>query len=69
MASDWLCKIQVPASESATHRVAASAPHLVLRFQKSAASMTGAMAAKPENAKRIASSKMFSLSCSFKAIR
>ncbi len=33
-----------------TNKVAASAPHLVLRFQNSAATMTGDMAAKPEKA-------------------
>src|SRR3954453_11891298 len=47
-------EIKVPATKS----VEASAPHLVLRFQNSAAIITGAMAAKPENAKRIAISKM-----------
>jgi hypothetical protein len=35
---------------AATKMVAANAPHLVLRFQNIAATMTGAMAAKPENA-------------------
>ena len=35
---------------AATNNVEASAPHLVLRFQNSAATITGDMAAKPEKA-------------------
>ena len=45
-------------SEAATNSVEASAPHLVLRFQNNAAIITGDMAAKPENANRMATSKI-----------
>src|SRR5579884_693079 len=54
---------------TATKRVEASAPHLVLRFQNSAAIITGAIAAKPENANRIAISKMPCFSLRLSAIR
>src|SRR5581483_1129552 len=42
------CSIANPNNVSATKIVDASAPHLVLRFQNSAAIITGAIAAKPE---------------------
>src|SRR5438093_1626097 len=58
--SDRCCKYQVPARQAATQSVAVSAPHFVLRFQKSAAIITGDMAAKPENANRTANSKILS---------
>src|SRR6266536_493303 len=44
------CMPATPATETRTHTVAASAPHLVLRFQKSAAARSGESAANPENA-------------------
>src|SRR4051812_30626701 len=44
------CNDAKPIKLIATNNVAASAPHFVLRFQKSAATITGAIAAKPENA-------------------
>src|SRR5437763_1083774 len=53
-----LCKLAAPITEAATKSVEARAPHLVLRFQKRAAIMIGAIAAKPENAKRTARSKI-----------
>ncbi len=60
MGSERCCKYQVPASQAATQRVEARAPYLVLLFQNNAAIMTGAIAAKPEKAKRTANSKMLS---------
>src|SRR5579859_5057594 len=52
------CKQAKVVKVPATNSVEASAPHLVLRFQNSAAIITGAIAANPENANRIAISKM-----------
>src|ERR1035437_7469673 len=44
------CNTAEPIKHAATNSVDASAPHLVLRFQNSAATITGAIAANPENA-------------------
>src|SRR4051794_37578839 len=44
------CNEAKPIKVAATNNVAANAPHLVLRFQNNAATMTGAIAANPENA-------------------
>jgi hypothetical protein len=63
-----LVKCQFAKTHPTTQTVAARAPHFVDRFQKSAASITGASAAKPEKAKRIASSKMLAFSFSAKAM-
>src|ERR1700684_4305706 len=41
------CKKPVPIRVAATKIVAANAPHLVLRFQNNAATITGAIAANP----------------------
>ena len=69
LASDIEVSCQLASRQATTQTPDASAPHLVLRFQKSAPSMIGASAAKPEKAKRIASSKMPAWSLSASAIR
>src|SRR5258706_6611363 len=69
MSAEELYKYQLPNTAAATQSDDARAPHLVLRFQNSAANMIGASAAYPENAKRTASSKMPALSLSRSAIQ
>src|SRR5260221_477544 len=58
---------QVAMRVARPHKVDANAPNLVLRFQNSAATIIGARAAKPENAKRTASSKIETTSLSVTA--
>src|SRR3954468_21017660 len=52
------CSSAIPATAAAVHSVTASAPHFVLRFQKSAATSSGDSAAYPAKAYWLARSKI-----------